>query len=184
MRILVVMSLCCLGAAAQEGGFQLEDVARAATVMVDGDLAKRIQTPRSVSSMLVEDPRDRWAASDKYEVDHAAFLTMKKTLTRLTRLCSATCDVNLWMPVPKKPGNIQVLIRTLNETSQFWPWGALTQETPPEMAGVLKTGQRVTVSRRPGIVSVLAPVHDSLGDIAGLVEVVSRVQPDPQENVQ
>jgi hypothetical protein len=31
--------------------------------------------------------------------------------------------------------------------------------------------------------SVLAPVYDSLGDIAGLVEVVGRDRPDPQENV-
>jgi hypothetical protein len=178
------MCLCCYGAAAQNGGFKLEDVARAATVMVDGDLAMRIQTPRSVSSMLSQDPRDPWAASDKYEVNHASFLAMKKTLTRLTHLCSSTCDVNLWTPVPKKPGLIQVLIRTLNETSQFWPWGALTQEMPTEMAGVLETGRSVTVSRRAGIVSVLAPVKDSLGDIVGVVEVVSRVQPDPQENVQ
>ena len=33
-------------------------------------------------------------------------------------------------------------------------------------------------------VSVLAPVYDSLGDIAGLVEVVSRLTPDPRENVK
>ena len=38
MRNLVLMSLCCFGAVAQESGFKLEDVARAATVMVDGDL--------------------------------------------------------------------------------------------------------------------------------------------------
>jgi hypothetical protein len=178
------MFLCCFGAVAQESGFKLEDVARAATVMVDGDLAKRIQTLRSVSSMLVQDPRDPWAASDQYEVNHASFLMMKKTLTRLTRLCSQVCDVNLWMPVPNKPGNIHVVIRSPNETSQFWPWGALIQETPPEMARVLETGQRVSVSRRPGIFSVLAPVHDSLGEIAALVEVVSQLKPNPQENVQ
>ena len=29
------------------------------------------------------------------------------------------------------------------------------------------------------MISVLAPVYDSLGDIVGLVEVVSRVEPDP-----
>ena len=57
--------------------------------------------------------------------------------------------------------------------SQFWTWGALHQEMPAEMKRVLETGERVTVNRRPGMTSVLAPVYDSLGDIVGLVEVVS-----------
>ena len=35
-----------------------------------------------------------------------------------------------------------------------------------------------------GMVSVLAPVYDSLGDIAGLVEVVSQAGRDPRENVK
>jgi hypothetical protein len=59
----------------------------------------------------------------------------------------------------------------------------LQQEMPPEMKQVLATGKRLTVTRQPGMTSVLAPVYDSLGDIAGLVEVVGRDRPDPQENV-
>jgi hypothetical protein len=34
------------------------------------------------------------------------------------------------------------------------------------------------------MISVLAPVYDSLGDIVGLVEVVSQARPDPRENVK
>jgi hypothetical protein len=68
--------------------------------------------------------------------------------------------------------------------SQFWTWGALTQDMPPEMKTVLDSGRRVTVRRRPGMISVLAPVYDSLGDIAGLVEVVSQNRRDQHENVK
>jgi DNA-binding IclR family transcriptional regulator len=44
----------------------------------------------------------------------------------------------------------------------------------PEMQKVFETGERVTVRKRPGMTSVLAPVRDSLGDVVGLVEVVGR----------
>jgi len=163
---------------------QLDLVARVASVMVDGDLARRIQTPRSVASMLETNPRDQWAAADNYDVDHQSFTTAKKTLIRLSHLCATPCDVNLWMPIQAKPGRIQVVIRNVHEMSQFWPWGALHQEMPAEMKRVLETGERVAVSRRPGMFSVLAPVRDSLGDIVALVEVVAQAKTDPQENVQ
>ncbi len=48
---------------------------------------------------------------------------------------------------------VQVLIRNVHEMSQFWPWGALNQEMPAEMKQVLETGKRVTVRRRPGMMS-------------------------------
>jgi hypothetical protein len=161
----------------------LDEVARVATAMVDGDVAQRIQTARSARSMVEMNPRDRWAAADNYEVHHDAYIAVKKTLIRLSRLCPGACDVNLWMPVKGKPGRIQIVVRNANEMSQFWTWGALEQELPAEMRRVLETGERQTVTRRAGMVSVLAPVRDSLGDIVGLVEVVSSATPSPTENV-
>jgi hypothetical protein len=44
--------------------------------------------------------------------------------------------------------------------------------------------QRRAVAEKPGMVSVLAPVSNSLGDIVGLVEVVSRLPVDTHENVK
>jgi len=185
MKLAAFILLCSSRLIAQDPlAAQLDSVARVASVMVDGDLALRIQTPRSVASMLETNPRDQWAASDNYDVDHQAFTAMKKTLIRLSRLCSTSCDVNLWMPVPANPSRIQIVIRNVHEMSQFWTWGALHQEMPAEMRRVLDTGERITVTRRPGMVSVLAPARDSLGDIVALVEAVGRSTPDPQENVQ
>lgn len=163
---------------------QIDSVARVATAMVDGDVATRIQTRRSADSLLKTHPRDPWAASDNYDVNHAEYVATKKTLIRLSRLCTAPCDVNLWLPVPSTPPRIQVVIRNVHEMSQFWTWGALHQEMPAEMKQVLETGKRVTVQKRADMVSVLAPVYDSLGDIVGLVEVVAQQKPDPQENVK
>lgn len=162
----------------------LDRVAGIATVMLDGDICRRIQTPRSARFLLEKDPRDPWKASDNFDVDDAAFIDTKKTLMRLARLCNHVCDVNLWMPVPANPPRIQILIRNVHEMSQFWMWGDLHQEMPPEMKQVLETGRRLTVRRRPGMISVLAPVRDSLDDVVGLVEVVSQNAPDPSENVK
>ena len=184
--LAAVASLHAAGAAdvADALARELDTVARAATAMVDGDVCRRIQTPRSLGYMLKQHPKDPWFASDNFDVRHEPYIQIKKTLIRLARLASRPCDVNLWMPLPGNHPRVQVLIRNVNELSQFWKWGTLHQETPPEMTRVLSSGERVVVRKRPGMVSVLAPVYDSMGDIVGLVEAVASIEPDPQENVQ
>jgi hypothetical protein len=105
-------------------------------------------------------------------------------LIRISRLISFPADANLWMPIPGQPDKIRVVIRNANELSQFWPWGALYQNMIPEMKTVLDTGKRITVAQKPGWVSVLAPVTDSLGDIVAVVEVASQRNLDSHENVK
>ena len=163
---------------------QLDDVARVGSVMVDGDLCRRIVTARGSKYMFTVDPRDRWRAGDNYDVDDAAFIATKKTLLRLSRLVPFAVDVNLWMPIEGHPDKIRVVIRNTHEMSQFWPWGALYQDMIPQMKTVLDSGKRVTVTNKPGWISVLAPVSDSLGDVIGVLEVVTQTQMDPHANVK
>ena len=152
--------------------------------MLDGDVCLRIETARSAKFLLQTDPRDPWRAGDNYEVNADAFTQTKKTLIRLARLCPDACDVNLWMPVPSRPGRIRIVIRNVHELSQFWTWGEMDQNLPPEMKQVLETGAAVTVRQKPGMTSVLASVYDSLGDIVGVAEVVTQKNLDPRENVK
>lgn len=163
---------------------ELESVARVASVMVDGDVCQKIVTPLAKQFMFKVDPQNEYLAGDNYDVDDVAFNTTKKTLTRLSHLTSFPSDVNLWMPIEGHPGKIQMVIRNKNEMSQFWHWGAIYQDMVPQMETVLKTGRRVTVTDRPGWISVLAPVYNSLGDIVGLIEAVSRAKMDPHDNVK
>jgi len=163
---------------------ELDAMARVGSVMVDGDVCQRIVTPRAKDFMFATDPRDRFLAGDNYDVDDASFNAVKKTLTRLSHLAPFPADVNLWMPIEGHPGKVQMVVRNKNEMSQFWTWGALYQDMIPQMESVLKTGQRLTVTNRPGWISVLAPVYNSLGDIIGLIEAVSRVKADAHENVK
>jgi len=163
---------------------ELDNVARVGSVMVDGDVCQKIVTPLAKEYMFKVDPKDPWLAGDNYDVNDVPFNTTKKTLIRLSHLTSFPSDVNLWMPLDGHPGKIQMVIRNKNEMSQFWRWGDIDQDMPPPMESVLKTGERQTVLDRPGWVSVLAPVYNSLGERVGLIEAVGRVRPDAHDNVK
>jgi hypothetical protein len=181
---IALMTVCASLHAEDRFTRELEDAARVASVMVDGDACGRILTARAMEYLLRTDAADRFLASDNYEVNYSQFNSVKKTLIRISRLVSFPADANLWMPIPGHPDKIRVVIRNANELSQFWPWGALYQDMIPEMKMVLATGRRITVAQKPGWVSVLAPVSDSLGDIVAVVEVASQRQLDRQENVK
>ena len=172
------------GADRAQMGRDLDEIARVATVMVDGDICQRILTPRALEFLSRKDPRDPWVDADNYDVDDASFIHTKQTLIRLSLLVDYPVDVNLWMPLPGSPPRIHIAIRNRYEMSQFWVWGKLTQPMFPRMREVLETGKRVTIEEKPGFVSVLAPVRNSLSDIVALVEVVSRIIPDPRDNVK
>ncbi len=163
---------------------QLDEIGRVATVMVDGDACQRIMSERALGFMGKTDPKDPYLASDNFDVNDGPYNQVKKTLIRLSKLAPFPADVNLWMPVEKRPGRIQILIRNVHEMSQFWRWGSIDQDMPEQMKTVLADGKRLTVTNRPGWVSVLAPVYNSLGDIVGLVEAVAEKSPDPRENVK
>ncbi len=186
MKTILIGWLAVSGAFAADDPFvrELDDAARVASVMVDGDVCRKIVTARAMDYLLRNDPKDRFLAGDNYEVNYDAFDSVKKTLIRISRLVSFPADANLWMPIPGHPDKMRVVIRNAHELSQFWTWGALYQNMIPEMKTVLDTGRRVTVAQKPGWVSVLAPVSDSLGDIVAVVEVASQRHVDPQGNVK
>ena len=162
----------------------LEEVARVASVMMDGDVCERIMTPRALQKMFAVDPKDQWAGSDNFDVNHEPYVQTKKILMRLAKLAPYPVDCNLWMPFRQDPKKIQILIRNRHEMSQFWTWGVLFQDQTPKMAEVLATGKPQTIVQKGDFVSVLTPVFNSLGDPVGLVEVVSRLQPNLQEHVK
>ena len=188
MKALIVFFVGSIGCVAappsEEIQRQLDEIGRVATVMVDGDACRRIVTRRALEFMQKRDPKDPYLDGDNYDVNDEPYIQVKKTLIRLSKLAPFPCDVNLWMPVEGMPGRIHVVIRNVHEMSQFWRFGALVQNLFPPMKTVLDTGKRVTVTEKPGWISVLAPVYNSLGDIVGLVEVVTRQKPDLHENVK
>ena len=190
MRIATVclLAACPLlvgqGPSSEDRAKEMDRVGKAATAMVDGDVCLRIQTKRAVEFLQKQDPRDPWIASDNYDVDQQAFIQTKKTLMRLARLCPDDCDANLWMPLAGNSARVQVVIRNVYEMSSFWNWGEFHQPMPDVMKRVLETGERVTVPGKRGMISVLAPVYDSVDNIVALVEIASQEKRDLRENVK
>ncbi|HYM13299.1 MAG TPA: hypothetical protein VEU62_21350 [Bryobacterales bacterium] len=163
---------------------ELDRLAQVATAMVDGDECQRIMTPRALDKMFRTDPRDRWAGHDNFDVNDGPYIAVKKVLRRVSTLAPFPVDCNLWMGFRERPELVQILIRQVNEMSQFWKWGDLYQPMPPEMKEVLQTGKRKTVAMHGDYISVLTPVFNSLGDPVAIVEVVARLSRDERGNVK
>src|SRR6476660_9019945 len=98
---------------------ELDEIARVATIMLDGDLAQKIMTQRALEKMFTSNSKDPSAMGDNFDVNADPYIQVKKTLIRLSRLVDYPVDCNLWMPFDENPSKIQILIRQRNEMSQF-----------------------------------------------------------------
>ena len=96
-------------------------------------------------------------------------LRMKKMLLRLERLLGFACGTALWIPVAGREACVTLAVQN-GTIHRYYRFGALCIETPPDMGDCMRTGQPVVappddVSR---VWTVLAPVFDSLGDVAAV----------------
>ena len=109
---------------------------------------------------------------DDYDVDHDTFLRMKKTLLRLERLLDFACSTSLWVRVPGLEGTVTLAVQN-GSVHRYYQFGADKLATPAEMVVCLEEGKVVVSPPDPeaGMLTVLAPVFDSLGDAVGVVEL-------------
>ena len=153
---------------------ELGDVARVAEIMIDGELARRIITDRAAHYIANPNPQHRFLAGDYYDVDHASFLLMKKTLLRLERLASVPCNATLWVRVKGSDHLITAAVQN-GQLHRYWRFGEDGRRPEGERAECLSTG-KVTPAPIAGsedYLTVLAPVRDSLGDVVGCVELTA-----------
>lgn len=155
---------------------QLDELGRIASVLVDGEIASDIVTDRAAKLMFRKDPNDEWAGSDNYDVNFEPFIQTKKLLIRLESLVDFPVNCNLWMRCKERPDMVHPVIRQNPGWSQFYAWAMQYTEPTAEMTRVLEKGERVFVRAKPprDEMVVLAPIRDSLGDVVGFVEVVTR----------
>ena len=161
----------------------LSEAARVASVMIDGDRARRIITERAMHYIAHPDPEHRFLSGDYYDVDHDSFLRMKKTLLRLERLLGFVCSTALWMPVEGLAGSVTLAVQN-GSVHRYYRFGQEKLELPAEMSQCLETGRTVLapLEHPSQTITVLAPVFDSLGDVAGVVELTTQ-HPDSQSPV-
>jgi hypothetical protein len=154
----------------------LKELARVASVMVDGEDAEHVVTDRAMHYIANPDPKHRFLAGDYFDVDFDGFLRAKKTLLRLSRLVDFRCDTVLWMKVKGRDELVTPLLHN-GTLSQWYRFGASSAEAAGPMAECLRSGEVTPVEDGASdMLTVLAPVRDSLGDVVGLVELSA---PDP-----
>ncbi len=152
----------------------LRELARVAEAMVDGELAGKIITDRAAHYVANPDPKHRFLAGDYYDVDHAAFLAMKKTLMRLETLAGFPCNTSLWVRVKGGEGLVTVAVQN-GRLHRYYRFGEGGRKAEGELAECLSSG-KITEAPLEGsadYLTVLAPVRDSLGDVVGCVELTA-----------
>jgi hypothetical protein len=154
--------------------FSAEQLGAMATAMLDGDAASRIVTSRALKKLTDVSGRDPWAAGDNYDVDPKAFEQTKKTMLRLQSLGAPETGMNLWLRVPQRDHMVQVVIRLQPGLSSFYN-GEMMQDIPSAFLNVFEKGLQVASREKSGLISVLAPVRNSLGEVTALNEIVQRV---------
>jgi len=153
----------------------LKDVARVASNMVDGDEARRIVTDRAAHYVANPDPKYRSLAGDYYDVDHATFLRVKKTLMRLQRLVDFRCNAVLWLTLDALEGKVTVVCN--NGTLSRWhAFGRATVPIEGEISECMASKAIVVAgpTDKTDLLTVVAPVLDSLGDVVGVVELTAQ----------
>ena len=150
----------------------LVEAARVASIMVDGDEAKRIITGRAMHHIAHPDPEHPFLSGDHYDVEHASFGRMKKTLLRLERLLDFACSASLWVHVEGLEGAMTLAVQN-GSIHRYYRFGQEKLESPAEMVECVGTGQTVVapLEHPSQTLTVLAPVFDSLGDVVGVVEL-------------
>ncbi|MBN1808496.1 MAG: hypothetical protein JW909_05470 [Planctomycetes bacterium] len=152
----------------------LLDAARVASAMLDGEEASLVISPRAMRYIASPDPQFQFLSGDYYDVDHAVFLRMKKLLLRLETLLPFECAAKLWVPVRGLPGHVTLAVQN-GAVNRYWKWAQEKLPVPPEMETCFSGGAPVLVpDDGSGLITVLAPLEDSLGDVVALVEITAR----------
>jgi hypothetical protein len=156
---------------------ELIRLAEIAAGLLDGDEIAHIIEPRAMHHIAHPDTKYRFLSADYYDVDHERFLRTKKLLLRIERLARVPVDGSIWVPVPDREA---VTLAVQNGTHhRYYEFGSAQMATPAEMREVFQTGRLVDAPSRPGdpLVTVLAPVRDSLGDVVAVVELTASLDP-------
>ena len=161
--------------------FSQSDIGIMATAMMDGDLCRRIVTDKAIFALTHKDARDPWADADNYDVDAAAFLQVKKTMLRVQSVATKKTAMALWIQIPGRPAVSHVVIRLLPGLSAFYN-GEMTQPTPAPLSTVFSSGVQEEFQDKTGMQIVLAPVKDSLGHVAAVIEVVTQSDASDETN--
>ncbi len=136
--------------------------ARAAEVFVDGDAFKNVVRKQELNT------------GDEYCVNHAEFISVKQALLNIKRLEEGDVAALTWRPFGDE---VDIVVPVDSSPLPVRPGN---HPITPEMARALEgeTVVRETALRNWPLLSVLAPIRDSLDDVVGVTEVFASLVPD------
>lgn len=149
---------------------RLARIARAGEVFLDGDAFKAVL------------PDPEVAGGDDYRVDDALFVAIKKTLFKLKRLEAGDCSAQAWrrLRAKDKDGSERDAVALVVPVDPHPKDVKSAHPVGPAVAEAFEG--RVSVEegefRGVPILSVYAPIRDSLEDVVGVVEVYASLAPD------
>jgi hypothetical protein len=152
---------------------ELLRLARVASGLLDGDEVRAILTDRAAAHLVTPDPEYRFLTLDHYDVRHGPFLRTKKLLMRIERLAPVDVNGAIWVPAPDAD-HVTVALHN-GPHHRFYRFGMTRLPTPPALRRVFETGEPAALPPEPGghHVTALAPVRNSLRDVAAVVELTA-----------
>ena len=140
----------------------LVELAETAATFADGDACVRL-SPRG--------------EGDDYDVDADAFNCLKRTLLLAGRLAekrlgAAAPGTGVWM---MRGGRAELVVAGSPSPEQFAGWNSYSVEPPPAMREAFAGKPGVAADEARGLVSAFAPVRDSLGQVAAVIEFCARL---------
>ena len=146
---------------------RLRRIARAGEVFLDGEAFKSVLPDPAINT------------GDDYRVDDEKFVALKRTLFKLKRLEEGDCSAQAWRrfedPKEGRPG------ATLVVPVDPHPRGVKgVYPVSPALAEAFagRVGVEELEFRGVPILSVAAPIRDSLEDVVGAIEVFGSLAPD------
>ena len=142
---------------------RLRRLARAATVFIDGEAFKGIPVRPDLNG------------GDDYAVDHEKFIAVKKTLLKIKRIEDGDVGLTTWRPW--KEGQAEQVCPADMHPLEVRPG---SHPISPAMEAAFKgeVGVQDLVMRGHPVLSVCAPIRDSMEDVVGVVEIFASLVPD------
>jgi hypothetical protein len=145
---------------------RLRRAARAGAVFIDGEAFKALVIDPSLNT------------GDDYRVDHEKFIAVKKALLKLKRLEDGDLGVVTWRRFP--PGSQDQADQVMPVDAHPCASRPGNHPISPAMAEAFAGNVAVQQLEFRGapVLSVCAPIRDSLDDVVGVVEVFASLAPE------
>ena len=145
---------------------RLLELARVSLAILDIDAVRDCIRPESRIEICPDD----------FAYDTSLANAVKRGLLRIERLCDLEPESAVWRLRPDKPGMADLVLAGRSYTSQFSGWGGFPIAIPDAMQSAFDGEPASALSGDERLLSVFAPLRDSLDDVVAVLELCFRLR--------